>query len=113
MKESSLQFAGSQGSSLELALQQLKKTQEQAVRDREAVLKQVNLALEQLHMMGFHYRLVAETEERVRETRRRRDKPCPTCGFRTEPPHDLRTHRSHKKPFTDDELAARGMRRVG
>ena len=47
-------------------------------------------------------------------TRRVKDAACPICGFKTIPPHDGRAHRSQspKKPFTADELAARGFRKA-
>lgn len=83
-------------------------------------------AIEELRELGFHYGLIEQKSEgestrqdrpvrnAAKGTRQPSDKACPTCGFRTEPPHDARAHRSQteKKPFTDEELAAMGRSRV-
>jgi hypothetical protein len=43
-----------------------------------------------------------------------KDEPCPICIFRTDPPHDGRSHRgqSKKKPFTLEELEEKGLTKV-
>src|SRR5579871_2038406 len=99
------------------ALQQWKKQQEELdkIRDaaKEEALEKANQAIADLTALGFNYRLVeGDRGDRVRRTRQRRDVPCPTCGFRTNPPHDLRAHRGHKKAFTEAELAEKGLTRV-
>jgi hypothetical protein len=42
------------------------------------------------------------------------DEPCPICNFRTDPPHDGRSHRgqSKKKPFTPEELEEKELTKV-
>jgi hypothetical protein len=42
------------------------------------------------------------------------DEPCPICHFRTDPPHDGRSHRGQtkKKPFTAEELEKKGLTKV-
>ena len=42
------------------------------------------------------------------------DQPCKICGFKTEPYHDARRHRSQaeKRPFTAKELTDMGMQKV-
>jgi hypothetical protein len=46
--------------------------------------------------------------------RAKKDAPCSICGFKTNPLHDARAHRSQtvKGAYTDAELSARGMTRV-
>jgi hypothetical protein len=43
-----------------------------------------------------------------------KDEPCPICNFKTDPPHNGRSHRGQttKKPFTADELEQKGMTKV-
>ncbi len=43
------------------------------------------------------------------------ERACPICGFRTIPPHDARAHRAQgerKKPFTAEELSAKGLQKA-
>jgi hypothetical protein len=42
------------------------------------------------------------------------DEPCTICNFRTDPPHDGRSHRGQakKKPFTAEELEEKGLTKV-
>jgi hypothetical protein len=49
-----------------------------------------------------------------REGRPPKDEACPVCHFRTDPPHDARSHRgqSKKKPFTAEELEQKGLTKV-
>ncbi len=59
--------------------------------------------------------LTARSEGSQKGTRQANpERPCPLCGFRTNPPHDARAHRSQttKAPFTAEELSARGMQKV-
>jgi hypothetical protein len=81
-----------------------------------------NSAIETLKSLGRTFHLV-EGETRGRrassgESKGRRqanpDRPCPICGFKTEPPHDARRHRGQdpKRPFTNAELEANHMKRV-
>jgi hypothetical protein len=89
---------------------------------KEVLLAQVNEALADLKAMGLDYRLTegAEWLRRNTGTDRRGTRtvnaarPCPVCGFRTDPPHDARRHRGQdvKRPFTDAELTTAGMRRI-
>jgi hypothetical protein len=43
-----------------------------------------------------------------------KDEPCRICIFRTDPPHDARSHRgqSKKRPFTLEELEEKGLTKV-
>lgn len=43
-----------------------------------------------------------------------KDEPCPICIFRTDPPHNGRSHRgqSKRRPFTLEELDEKGLTRV-
>jgi hypothetical protein len=43
-----------------------------------------------------------------------KDEPCPICNFKTDPPHDGRSHRgqSKKKPFTTEELEEKGLTKL-
>jgi hypothetical protein len=61
--------------------------------------------------LGFRGRAAAKES---REGRPAKDEPCPVCHFRTDPPHDGRSHRgqSKKKPFTAEELEQKGLTKV-
>jgi hypothetical protein len=63
-----------------------------------------------LKELGFRGRAAKES----REGRPPKDEPCPVCHFRTDPPHDGRSHRgqSKKKPFTAEELEQKGLTKV-
>lgn len=83
-------------------------------------------AISQLNELGFSYFLGShETVERPKARRAKAegakvarhtpsDTPCGYCGFKTEPLHDKRSHRSQtkKRAFTDKELEQLGMTRV-
>ena len=82
-------------------------------------LEKAQKAIADLNELGFHYRLVDETQESPpRATgevkRQQRDIPCAVCGFKTTPLHNGRAHRTQepKKPFTAAELAERGLEKV-
>jgi hypothetical protein len=80
-------------------------------------LGQATAAVKTLNELGFAYRLV-EGEKKPngrKKVRVMKDAPCSVCGFKTNPPHDNRTHRMQggtKQSFTDAELAALGLARV-
>ncbi len=70
-----------------------------------------------LNDLGFAYRLVdgQKKPSTRKRTRGVKDAPCSVCGFKTNPPHDNRTHRMQggtRQPFTDTELGALGLARV-
>jgi len=83
-------------------------------------------AVAALNDLGFSYRLIEgsgsvsggggrTTGEGRKGTRTvNAERPCPICGFKTNPPHDARAHRSQdpKKAFTAEELDAKGMRKA-
>ncbi len=89
-------------------------------------LANAEAAISQLNELGFSYFLGShETVERPKARRAKiegektarhipKDVPCPICNFRTVRPHDRRSHRSQtkKRPFTDRELEALGMKIV-
>ena len=93
---------------------------------KNEALQRAEAAIAELNELGFHH-FLGKSEERPRAPRRAKpatdksarhkpssNKPCPICEFRTDPPHDRRSHRmqTKKKPFTDKELEAAGMARV-
>lgn len=98
-------------------LRQLDRQREKILDEaRQEALANAEKAVEALNDLGFHYRLAQESVRRVKKaaakrTRRTTDRPCPICGFKTNPPHDRRAHRFQpsKKPFTADELKDRGL----
>ena len=59
-----------------------------------------------LKELGFRGRAKAESREGTPP----KDEPCQICHFRTDRPHDGRTHRGQtkKKPFTPKELRRKG-----
>jgi hypothetical protein len=80
-------------------------------------------AISDLTALGFEFELVEPARGTVRKpsNARKGSAPdhhpkgaCPICEFATNPPHDKRSHRGQtkKKPFTDAELAEKGMKMV-
>jgi DNA repair exonuclease SbcCD ATPase subunit len=63
-----------------------------------------------LKELGFRARTKSPREKAAERTSSN-DEPCPICGFRTDPPHDGRSHRgqSKKRPFTTEDLAEKGL----
>jgi hypothetical protein len=61
--------------------------------------------------LGFRGR--AKTQE-SREARPPKDEPCSICNYRTDPPHDGRSHRGQtkKRPLTAEELEQKGLTKV-
>lgn len=91
---------------------------------KSEAMRKAQVALDELNALGFNYRLSeggagrrSAAEGSRRGTRQvNPDRACPVCGFRTEPPHDARAHRTqgnNKRAFTADELSARGLRKAG
>jgi hypothetical protein len=69
--------------------------------DNDAILKE----------LGFRGR--AKTKE-SREGAAPKDEACPICHFRTDPPHDGRSHRGQTKnrPLKAEELEKKGLTKV-
>jgi DNA repair exonuclease SbcCD ATPase subunit len=69
--------------------------------DNAAILKE----------LGFKGR-AKDQESRV--GRPPKDEPCPVCNFKTDPPHNGRSHRGQakKRPFTAEELEEKGLTKV-
>ena len=85
---------------------------------KKQALANVQTAIAELNSLGFNYRIVEGGKAPISQgsrvgTRGVKDAPCPICGFKTNPPHDKRSHRTQepKKPFTEAELKAKGMRK--
>ena len=106
------------------ALQQIKKLDEERAklleRAKADALARAEEAINELTALGFDYELAEPAREAARKTRTVRTGlvpdhhpkgTCPICEYATKPPHDKRSHKSQKKkrPFTDEELATRGM----
>jgi hypothetical protein len=53
-------------------------------------------------------------DQKSREAAPPKDEPCPICNFRTDPPHDGRSHRGQakKRPLTAEELEKKGLTKV-
>jgi hypothetical protein len=66
-----------------------------------------------LKELGFRAR-TKSTKEKASKPTRLKDESCPICVFRTDPPHNGRSHRgqSKKRPFTLEELEEKGLTRV-
>jgi hypothetical protein len=83
---------------------------------KKEALARATQSIDDLNALGFNYRLVENGKQRTRKgTRTLKDAPCPTCGFKTSPPHDARAHRAQgnrKKPFTAAQLKERGYEKV-
>jgi hypothetical protein len=84
---------------------------------KDEALKTAEEAIEKLKKLGFDYKLVNGTSKPLKAkigARQVKDAACPICEFRTDPPHDGRTHRSQKKKkaFTAQELEEKGLTKV-
>jgi len=87
---------------------------------KSAALEKAQAAVDELNQLGFSYRLVEGGAAATKQasgrqgTRKVQDRECPICQFKTEPLHDKRAHRNQnpKRPFTDEELQARNMRKA-
>jgi hypothetical protein len=76
-------------------------------------LQKANEAVTELNALGFHYLLCEEGTKTNGSTKGTpSDAACPICTFKTKPPHDKRSHKKSPGPFTDEELAKRGLVRV-
>jgi len=105
----------------ESVLDQLKALDEQRSKlldsAKAEALEKAREAIEELNELGFHYRLTEGAATRAPRTsgeapkRTAKDVACPICGFKTNPLHDRRSHRTQqpKKPFTDTELKERHL----
>lgn len=110
-------------------LKQLDDKQAQIEADRAKVLgkikatfvEQIDKLVKELNDLGFNFRLVEGSSLRSSTassgrtgTRTPKDAPCPVCKFKTTPLHDGRSHRTQneKRPYTDAELAAKGLKKT-
>ena len=108
-------------------LKELDAQRDQLLSDaKQGALTRAEEAVSELNALGFHYYL-GEGEGRPTPARRSKqpiatkrarhapkDAPCPICNFRTDRPHDRRSHRMQrrKRPFNNKELEAMGMTRL-
>jgi DNA repair exonuclease SbcCD ATPase subunit len=69
--------------------------------DNDSILKE----------LGFRGRA---KDRESREAAPPKEEPCPICNFRTDPPHDGRSHRGQtkKRPLTTEELEKKGLTKV-
>jgi hypothetical protein len=87
---------------------------------KKEALARAKQAITDLHALGFRYSLTQVSAGKKPTGRKGlggipTEKPCPICGFRTNPPHDARKHRfskAKKRPFNAKELADLGLRKV-
>ena len=110
-------------------LDQLKSLDEQRTKLLEGAKKEAleaaHKAIADLNELGFNYRLVEgsgtsaarkprERSEGDTPKRQARDVACPICGFKTNPHHDGRAHRSQepKRAFTEEELSEKGLTKI-
>ena len=100
-------------------LRELDEQRETLMKDAKAeALKAVEAAVAGLNSLGFDYILTKRQSRSPvgggKGVRTIKDADCPICGFKTDPRHDGRAHRSQKgrKPFTAGELQAKGLQKV-
>jgi hypothetical protein len=97
----------------------LQKERERHVKDIEKIdgkIEELTAArrqelLDELKALGWK-----ATGKRKTGEREKKDAPCTVCGFKTEPLHDARKHRSQgksKKAFNAEELKELGLKKVG
>jgi hypothetical protein len=92
-------------------IEQLDKRRAELIRQLQRAADSVNAQLSKWLPAG-----ITEMPRKAKESynRARKDAPCSVCGFKTEPPHDARSHaqQNPKGPFTASELADRKLERV-
>jgi hypothetical protein len=68
-----------------------------------------NTIIKELGLKGEVKKTKAKSESKPTE-----EASCTVCNFETEPPHDGRSHRGQnkKKPFTVEELEAKGLTKI-
>jgi single-stranded DNA-specific DHH superfamily exonuclease len=105
------------------ALEELKKLDQQRQKlienAKQEAMKKAQAAVDELNSLGFNFELKERKSRNGSSrsgTRAVKDKPCPICRFKTDPPHDRRRHSKHKsaknRAFTNEELQEMGLRRV-
>jgi hypothetical protein len=64
--------------------------------------------------LGFRARKETRKAKAENGTRAPKDEPCPICNFRTDPPHDGRSHRGQtkKRPLSAEELEEKELTKV-
>jgi hypothetical protein len=77
-------------------------------------LQKANEAVEELNALGFKYELTERTAAETVTTKKGQpaDADCPVCKFKTDPPHDKRSHRLHPGAFSEDDLRERNLVRA-
>lgn len=79
---------------------------------KKEILSIIEDAVAELNALGFSYAVIEGATKSDSSGNQRRNRNCPVCGIRTEPPHDARAHRGQgkkKKPFTQAELKQHGF----
>jgi hypothetical protein len=87
---------------------------EEALEKAKAAIAELNaLGLDYTHVNGERKAAPAPTAS-VPNKGTVKDAPCKICGFKTDPIHDARAHRSQtkKKPFTAAELEEKELTRL-
>ena len=77
---------------------------------KASAMERVNAGIVELNALGFHYSLTEGEHKAVNRTPK--DIECPICKFKTNPPHDKRSHKNHAAPFTAEELVEKQLTRV-
>jgi hypothetical protein len=82
-------------------------------------LKNAAEAINALRELGIDINVILKDLEFKSDTKAKaqemlKDVSCPICNFKTDPPHDGRTHRGQtkKKPLTAGELEEKGLTKV-
>lgn len=109
---------------LNSALDRIKKLDEERAKLMEEATTEARAraeaAIGDLNALGYAFRLVEGEEggkaKKKASTPRQRSETCAICQFVTDPVHDgrLKAHRDQgdkKKPLTDKELAANGLKK--
>jgi hypothetical protein len=67
-----------------------------------------------LKELGFRGRNTPKAAKAKEGRTGAKDEPCPICNFKTDPPHDGRSHRgqSKKRPLSAEELEQKGLTKV-
>jgi hypothetical protein len=80
---------------------------------KEEALRKANEAIAELKTIDLNYVFCEEVDQPKATTKGiPSDAPCVLCGFKTIPPHDKRSHKTHPGPFNEEDLKVRKMVRA-
>lgn len=99
------------------AIENVLKIQEQYEQARKAAVQEIQAQIKELNdqLRSLGVDSGNGVARKAAGTRQKSEAPCSVCGFKTNPPHDARAHRSQgkkKEAFNKAHLDERGLAKV-